>query len=70
MDIMNNKAKKGKRLSIVVPAFNEEDLIEHALDSLSEVVKNCIGCPFEIIFVDDGSHDNTWHRCQKPISIF
>jgi glycosyltransferase involved in cell wall biosynthesis len=42
----------------VVPAYNEEDLIETTLGTLDEVVKNQM-LPYEIVVVDDGSKDNT-----------
>ena len=46
-------------LSIVVPLFNEEESVEKLLDNLLEVTGR-FDFPYEIIFVDDGSRDNTW----------
>jgi len=46
-------------LSIVVPLYNEEESVEKLLASLLEVVKQ-FDFSYEIIFVDDGSQDNTW----------
>lgn len=46
-------------LSVVVPAFNEEKNISIAATALSTILKNA-NIPFEIVFVDDGSRDNTW----------
>ncbi len=43
-------------ISIVVPAYNEEDRIEPFLDDLFE---SCKDLNREIIFVNDGSTDNT-----------
>ncbi len=43
-------------LSIVVPAFNEQDRIGFVLDSLARLVRSRSA---EIIVVDDGSSDNT-----------
>lgn len=45
-------------LSVVVPCFNEEAVIEETHHRLSRVLK-CLGCTYEIIYVNDGSHDNT-----------
>jgi glycosyltransferase involved in cell wall biosynthesis len=46
-------------LSIVVPLYNEEESVEKLLASLLEVVEQ-FDFLYEIIFVDDGSQDNTW----------
>ena len=47
-------------ISIVIPACNEDGNIE---DLHSELVStlDALGAPWEIVFVDDGSTDNTWH---------
>lgn len=45
-------------LSIVVPCFNEEQTIRETNRRLLEVVHE-IGLTFEIIYIDDGSADNT-----------
>lgn len=48
-------------LSIVVPAFNEEENIEKLYNELISVLTS-LNLNFEIIFVDDGSDDNTWRK--------
>jgi len=47
-----------KKISIVVPVYNEEDNIVHFYEAICQVMG---GQPydFELIFVDDGSRDNT-----------
>jgi len=45
-------------LSFVLPAYNEGDSIEGALDSLDRVVKGA-GLQYEVVVVDDGSIDMT-----------
>ncbi len=45
-------------LSVVVPTFNEESVIEQCHRELSEQMQ-ALGQPFEIIYVDDGSVDGT-----------
>lgn len=45
-------------LSLVMPAYNEGDSIEGALDTLDRVVKDA-GLRYEIVVVDDGSIDKT-----------
>jgi len=46
-------------LSVVVPVFNEEENILLLHGKLVEVLDTC-GKPYEIIFVDDGSRDETY----------
>jgi glycosyltransferase involved in cell wall biosynthesis len=45
-------------LSIVIPAFNESGNVEFIYDALSKVLKK-VNLTYEIIFVDDGSKDDT-----------
>ena len=52
------------RLSIVVPAFNEEGNIAALHRELAGVLPS-LDIPFEIIFVDDGSGDGTWDRVKS-----
>jgi glycosyltransferase involved in cell wall biosynthesis len=51
-------------LSIVVPAFNEEEFIEDSLEYIDNVVmrKNLA---YEIIVVDDGSEDKTLEKAKN-----
>lgn len=45
-------------ITVVVPAYNEEDNIEPLLQELSAVL-NTLNKPYEILIVDDGSSDGT-----------
>jgi undecaprenyl-phosphate 4-deoxy-4-formamido-L-arabinose transferase len=46
-------------VSLVVPVYNEERTLEEVCRrALAELEK--LGKPFELIVVDDGSHDGTW----------
>jgi polyisoprenyl-phosphate glycosyltransferase len=51
---MNNS----KLISIVVPCYNEEDNTEHFYQEIKKVFEP-LEYDFEIIFIDDGSKDNT-----------
>lgn len=44
--------------SVVIPAFNEEEVIAETYRRLSAVMQG-MGEPYELIFVNDGSRDNT-----------
>jgi glycosyltransferase involved in cell wall biosynthesis len=47
-------------LSFVIPAYNEEVFIEDTLGTLNDVIKEAIH--YEIVVVDDGSQDKTFHK--------
>ncbi|MGH6944831.1 MAG: glycosyltransferase family 2 protein [Geminicoccaceae bacterium] len=49
-------------LSIILPAYNEEDSIRPLYDAILAAVEP-MGLEFEIVLVDDGSSDGTFARC-------
>lgn len=51
-------------LSIVVPAYNEADNIGVFYEALCQSFSN-FNNNYEVIFVDDGSSDNTLHELKK-----
>jgi glycosyltransferase involved in cell wall biosynthesis len=57
-DLSTAKAKPLNLLSIVVPAYNEEKVIDGFNRRLA-VVRRALAVPSEVIFVNDGSGDNT-----------
>ncbi len=50
------------KLSIVIPAYNEEKNISLLYENLKPFLKNY---EYEIIFIDDGSTDNTFEEIKK-----
>ena len=48
---------------MIVPSFNEELMIHKAAHVIGEILDRN-GYDYEILFVDDGSKDNTWERIQ------
>jgi glycosyltransferase involved in cell wall biosynthesis len=68
MTSQNNICKKNL-ISIVIPVYNEEYLIEKLIDSLLFELSKEIDT-FEIILVDDGSHDGTWEEIQKCHTVY
>lgn len=52
---------EGVYLSIVIPAYNEEENVPLLYQKLKEVLKG-FDREYEIIFVDDGSTDSTWDK--------
>lgn len=51
---MNPNPNSKPSLSIVIPAFNEEQSLREVLDAIS------VDVPHEVIVIDDGSTDNTF----------
>ena len=50
-------------LSVILPAYNEESMIAVAARTLRELL-DAEGIVHELIFVDDGSRDNTWREIE------
>jgi glycosyltransferase involved in cell wall biosynthesis len=51
-----------RKISVVIPSFNEEGNIEHLASRLLDVIKPLDRYDFEVIFVDDGSADSTLEK--------
>lgn len=49
-------------VSVVVPAFNEIDVVEEFHRRATAALESVIGIRHEIVFVDDGSSDGTYER--------
>ncbi len=52
------------KISIVIPLYNEEESLEE-LHKLIKVVLERNSSDYEIIFVDDGSTDNSWEKLKE-----
>ena len=48
-----------KKISLVVPCYNEQEVINLFYKEIQKIKKDFKGVKFEIIFVNDGSSDNT-----------
>lgn len=48
-------------LSVVIPSYREEGMIEKAAQTISEILSKA-QIAYELIFVDDGSGDGTWFK--------
>lgn len=51
--------KPDYKLSVVIPAYNEEAVLDLFYTRMTEVLDG-FGCDYELVFVDDGSADRTW----------
>jgi glycosyltransferase involved in cell wall biosynthesis len=54
------KSLKGK-VSIVMPAYNEADLIAHSIEETARTFDE-FGCSWELLVFDDGSSDDTFDK--------
>lgn len=59
-----------QRLMIVVPCYNEEEILPYSTEKLTEVIKNLIkkskiASNSGILFVNEGSKDKTWEIIQN-----
>lgn len=59
-----------QRLMIVVPCYNEEEILPYSIEKLTGVIKNLIkkskiASNSGILFVNDGSKDKTWEIIQN-----
>lgn len=48
-------------MSVVLPAYNEGENIRYAAQEIGKVLKKA-EIPYELLFVDDGSKDDTWEQ--------
>ncbi len=53
-------------LSIVVPLYNEEESLQELVDWVKKVLEP-LNITFELLFVDDGSTDNSWHVIERLV---
>lgn len=70
MDAVLQKADPGEAsdapqriplISLIVPVFNEEDAVLPFIEATESILK-ATGCPYEFVFIDDGSRDATVAR--------
>ena len=48
-----------KKITIIIPAYNEEETLEKLYDRLSKVLNEITNYEFEMLFINDGSKDKT-----------
>ena len=53
-----------KTMSIVLPAYNEEQMIEKTAGTIARLMEN-EDISYELVFVNDGSKDQTWDRIKE-----
>lgn len=60
--------RNGKKISVVIPAYNEEKIIAKTAHVISTLLED-ERIEYEIIFINDGSKDSTWEEiCNASIT--
>lgn len=54
-----------KKISIIIPAYNEEESLPFLRERLDKLLSDIKDYEFEILFVNDGSKDNTIHLIKE-----
>lgn len=55
-------------LSVILPSYNEEKMIKKATETIGRIL--CTAhINYEIVFVDDGSKDQTWKQIEETASV-
>jgi glycosyltransferase involved in cell wall biosynthesis len=57
--------KKRQKISILIPAYNEEEVLRPLYERLTALTEKAADFDFEFLFVDDGSQDNTLSIIKK-----
>jgi len=57
--VLKERTKWPKSLSVVIPCYNEQDVLPKLHDDLLKVLEE-LKIEFDVILVDDGSSDDTW----------
>jgi polyisoprenyl-phosphate glycosyltransferase len=54
------RLQKARKLSAVVPCYNEVESLSELVRRLADACKKCVGDDYELILINDGSSDATW----------
>ncbi len=51
-------------ISVIIPAYNERENVENTAKVIGNILRDN-GTEYELLFIDDGSKDNTWEIIEK-----
>jgi len=63
--IFGSRRRLLKKISIIIPIYNEESTLDQILDRVQQVDVSDMGFEVELIPVDDASEDQSWDILQK-----
>ena len=61
------KGRNMSMLSVVLPAYNEEKMLGKTVKVISKILEDA-KINYELVFVNDGSKDNTWAEITKAVA--
>lgn len=71
MRIITDKiSMEKKKISLVIPAYNEEETLRVFFEQLHNIVQTLDQYEREVLFVNDGSHDRTWEIIESLASEY
>jgi len=75
VSLANTKYSSNPIISFIVPCYNEEEVFPDTAKRLYEKMKNLISEQLiseksKILFIDDGSSDNTWNLIEKKYNEY
>lgn len=60
-----NMRGENKLISLILPVYNEEDVICEMVSKLNDFHPERFGTVFEVVIVDDGSKDGSWRKIEE-----
>jgi dolichol-phosphate mannosyltransferase len=55
---------KKRLISIVIPAYNEEECVDELARRISELMSMERSYDFEVVVIENGSKDDTWPKLE------
>ncbi|OSS42405.1 Glycosyltransferase [Desulfurella amilsii] len=61
------------KIAVIIPCYNEEEVLPETINILSDFLERMKASEISedsfLLFIDDGSKDNTWHTIEKAAQI-
>lgn len=57
-------------ISIIVPVYNASEFIEATIESIIKNMNNASDLKVEVLFIDDGSEDNSAEICNQYVNVY
>lgn len=62
---MEKKGNKNEKISIIIPAYNEEESLPILYERIENLMNSMKNYEFEILFINDGSKDKTLEEIKE-----
>lgn len=67
--VCNERMIQLSKITILIPCYNEQEVIQHLWERLNTVLMGINSCTFEILFVNDGSRDDTMKIIKSLVKL-